>query len=365
MATGHRVWKRRVTVAVGAIGLVLGANAVLLVSAATPSGAVAETVTFRAVGFDPFQVPAGVTSLSVTALGAGGEVVGDRGPSGAGGSVSATLPVTACTTLEVLVGGSTIYSNGLPLGGGESGIWDSTETVLFMGAGGGGVGGQDGSVSGIGGAGGAGGGGAPFASPKDPVGGPAQAGGDGTQGTVSGGYPGLGATANYGAPGNGVDGGQNGGAEGTSGAGANGGGRGGGGGGGYWDGGGGGGGGMPTEGGGGGGGGSSFIEAFAQDPVFGVGAGPGDNGSVTISYSGATGSCPPPATTTPTTSATTTAATTPASGSSSGPTGPVLAYTGGPDSSTIAVGLSSLLVGGILLLLGRRRLLRERARHAR
>jgi hypothetical protein len=358
MAIGHRGWKRRFTVALGAIGLVVGANAIPLVADATPSGA--DTLTFIHAGFNPFQVPAGVTSLNVTALGAGGEVLTDRGPSGAGGSASATLPVTACTTLEVLVGGSSIASNGLPVGGGESGIWDSTETVLILGAGGGGVGGQDGSVSGIGGAGGAGGGGAPFVSPKDPVGGPAQAGGNGTQGTVNGGFPGLGATSNYGAPGNGVDGGQNGGSAGTSGAGANGGGRGGGGGGGYWDGGGGGGGGAPTEGGGGGGGGSSFIEAFAQDAVFGTGAAPGQNGSVTLSYSGATGTCPPPATTTPTTAATTTAAT--SSGSSAGPT---LAFTGGPALSTVLVGLTSLLAGGMLLLFSRRRLLRERARHAR
>jgi hypothetical protein len=362
-ATPRGGWKRRVTVALGAIGLFMGANAALLFAAATPSGA--DTLTFTAIGFSPFQVPAGVTSLSVTALGAGGGVVLDRGPSGPGGSASATVPVTACTALEVLVGPSTIATNGLPEGGGESGIWNSGEDVAFLVAGGGGAGGQDGSVSGIGGAGGAGGGGAAFATPANPVGGPGQAGADGTQGSVNGGLPGQGATFVNGADGNGVDGGQNGGVNGagTSGAGANGGGRGGGGAAGFYDGGGGGGGGTPTEGGGGGGGGSSYIEAFAQNPVFGTGAGPGDNGSVTISYSGANGTCPPPATTTPTTAATA-AATTP-SGSSTGPKGPVLAYTGGPGFSTIAVGLTSFVVGGMLLLLGRRRFVGARARHAR
>jgi hypothetical protein len=344
------------TVGLAAVGLVLGANAILAVVAATPSGA--DTLTFTTTGFNSFQVPAGVTSLTVTALGAGGEVTTGRGPSGAGGSASATLPVTACQTLEFLVGASSFASNGLPLGGGASAVEDATETYTVLVAGGGGVGGLDGSISGAGGAGGAGGGGAPFAATPDPLGGPAQAGGNGTQGTLNGGFPGMGGTQNGGTPGNGVDGGQNGSGS-SSGVGANGGGRGGGGGAGFSSGGGGGGGGAPTEGGGGGGGGASYIGSTATNPVFGTGAGSGDNGSITLSYSGATGSCTPTTTTT-----TTTVAAAPPSGTAS-PPAQTLAFTGGPSLWAVVVGLFSVVGGGMLLGLGRRRSPRERSRHAR
>jgi hypothetical protein len=343
------------TIGLAASGLVLGASAVLAVVAATPSGA--DTLTFTTPGFTLFQVPAGVTSLTVTALGAGGEVTTGRGASGAGGSVMATIPVSACGTLEILVGGSA-FSNGLPAGGGGSGVWDATETFNLLIAGGGGVGGQDGSVSGVGGAGGDGGAGAPFAVTPNPLGGPGQAGGDGTRGGGNGGFPGLGGGQNNGVDGNGVDGGQNG-SGGSSGVGANGGGRGGGSGVGFSAGGGGGGGGASTEGGGGGGGGASYIESIAQNPVFGTGAGPGENGSVTITDSGATGSCTPPPTTPPTTAP-------PAGGTSvGGAPGPTLAVTGGPSLWVVVVGMFSMIGGGALFGLGRRRSLRERARHSR
>jgi hypothetical protein len=346
-----------VTVGLAGVGLVLGANAVLAVVAATPSGA--DTLTFTNTGFTPFQVPAGVTTLTVTLLGAGGEVTTGRGPSGAGGSLTATIPTAPCQTLQVLVGASAIASNGLPLGGGASAIEDVTETYTLLTAGGGGVGGQDGSISGVGGAGGAGGGGAPFAATPNPLGGPAQAGGNGAQGTIDGGFGGMGGGQNNGAGGNGVDGGQNGTSQ-ASGAGANGGGHGGGGGAGFSLGGGGGGGGMPTEGGGGGGGGASYAESIATNVAFGTGAPGGANGSVTLSYSGATGSCTPTTTTTPTT----TVAAAPPSGPAS-PLGQTLAFTGGPSLWVVDVGLFSVVGGGVLLGLGRRRSLRDRSRHAR
>ena len=81
-----------------------------------------------------FIVPAGVTSIDVTANGAQG-----GGGGGLGASIKGTVAVTPGETISVLVGGTGgSYSNGNGGGGGGSFVWKNTGNVLLVAAGGGG-----------------------------------------------------------------------------------------------------------------------------------------------------------------------------------------------------------------------------------
>ena len=270
-------------------------------------------------GKQQFQVPAGVTQVTVVASGASGpygatgyycKVIG-----GLGGVVKATIPVTPGETLAVFVGGEgTIgapcgsqYGNGNggfngggrggragygyygDGGGGASDVRQGGSTLsnrVVVAAGGGGQGaryhggaagaggGRHGGAGGSGGSGPVGGGGGGGTQKRggrggtaDPYFGPPEAGHPGHHGSLGvGGRGGKGGLSlpGYDRPGGG----------------------GGGGGGGYYGGGGGGGGGGGEDGaaGGGGGGGSSYVEPGATNVKDKKGAAPAGNGQVVISW---------------------------------------------------------------------------------
>jgi Domain of unknown function DUF11 len=234
------------------------------VPAASAAAQTTATTSYSTPGSYTFTVPAGVTSISVTAVGAAG-YNHDVGI-GLGASVTGTLAVSPAEQLSVGVGGPGSVVAGGVGGGGNGGV----------GGGGNGGGGGGASLVGIpaeagsslivaGGSGGAGGGAG--------GGGNAGAPGVGPGGDPNGGNGGAGTTTAGGAGGSGGafdtsigDAGDPGtfGAGGDGGAGTDVGASGGGGGGGYY--GGGGGGGGAAEGvGGGGGGGSSFVTASATN----------------------------------------------------------------------------------------------------
>ncbi len=285
---------------------VLAVAAVLmLVSAMSASAAspVTQTKTFASVGESIFGVPAGVSSIAVTATGAEGGAGFPESTctAGEGAVVNATIPVTFGQTLFVEVGGA---------GG------DQSKEASFGGSNGGGQGAAD-----DGGFGSAGGGGASdvrtrsnstalsSADTRLLVAGGGGGGGDTFSSTCNGGNagssPGAGGTSSPaigGGPGSSSSGGSAGssasgcsspttGGLGTGGNGAPGTGScsksGGGGGGGYF--GGGGGGAGPFSGGAGGGAGSSHVESSATNVSIGTASsqpvdGPAVNGSVTFTY---------------------------------------------------------------------------------
>jgi hypothetical protein len=236
-------------------------------------------------------VPAGVTQMSVVvagALGGAGNNQGNGGyAGGAGGSVTAQLPVAAGTlTVDVGQAGST--GGAATFGGGGS--YGTGFTVSVEGASGGGASSiiEGGSTLLVAGGGGAGGGGAPGAGSLGGAGGQSgQNGLNGTGGCSTNSTGGTGATASaFGIGGIAGTGcgtsyvGANG-SLGTGGAGGNGAGGGGGGaGGGYY---GGGGGGGSAGAGGGGGGGSSFVANPIGTPTYITGTQNG-NGQVIISW---------------------------------------------------------------------------------
>jgi hypothetical protein len=165
--TSMRLSKAVLAAAVGLGGLGFG------VLSAPAAQAAPATVTYTAVGETPFVVPAGVTSLSVTAVGAAGAPGGGTsgGAGGPGAVVTApTVPVTPGTTLyvEVGAGGGTGGSVGGGAGGGESDIRTCPRTactnlgtttdprLLVAGGGGGGGAGGAGFTGGAGGNGGVG-----------------------------------------------------------------------------------------------------------------------------------------------------------------------------------------------------------------
>lgn len=264
------------------------AGAVLLAAAGSAQAA-QQTIT--RVGETAFTVPAGVTSLQISAIGgSGGNVISSSGgvlqAGGQGRSISATLAVTPGEVLYVEVGSD--GANGRNLGGGGGGgATDvrtcsagaqscangvaSLQTRLLVAGGGGGAGGSA--------AGGVGGGSDEAGSPGNGL--PASGGGAGTTngGGIGGGGGLLGAQSvggngSLGAGGDG--GGPNGGSQGGGNGGANGGGdggesdgtlsAGGGAGGGYYGGGGGQGSGQGAPGGGGGGGGgASYVTPGASN----------------------------------------------------------------------------------------------------
>jgi hypothetical protein len=285
--------------------LVRTALAALLAIAALlalPAVGAAQTLTFNAIGFANWQVPANVTSASVEVVGGSGGHDGAPGSSctpGLGGDVTGTLKLPPGEVIEVDVGGNGGDAAGHTGGLSGHGVGGYGGTVLASataagGGGGGGLTALSGVSSGLtvyaGGGGGCGG----FASSSGGNGGNGGASSlDGANGT--GGFSGAAGAGRSGA--NGGAGGANAPADSSHGAAANGplGGNGsgsnaflagGGGGGGGHDGGGGGGAAASNEGsGGGGGGGTSFIDnpETGTDWRFAPASHLG-NGWVTITY---------------------------------------------------------------------------------
>lgn len=95
-----------------------------------------------------YTVPAGVTSITVDANGAGGGVYpGGVGTAGAGGKMIATIPVTPGQILTVVVGGAggnSQYNRSGSGGGGFSGVLDAANNHLVSAGGGGGAAGNEG-----------------------------------------------------------------------------------------------------------------------------------------------------------------------------------------------------------------------------
>jgi len=254
---------------------------VLLLGMAAGVAASAATVTFTGTGVDSWTVPAGVSSVSIVAIGGGGGG-SNHSNGGAGGKVTATLAVTAGQVLSIYVGGGGGGSvTGGGGGGGSTNINAGGANQIIAGGGGG-----AGFDAGMGGGSGTGG------------------SGNGYQGAIgdfrSGGVGGNGGVGGYilGGNGNGGAGGLSQGSAGSgSGSGSGGTGQGdvghpflgGGGGGGY----GGGGGGLSgvNFGGSGGGGGGSVGPAGAVVSVGtnngAAGGGNGGDGSVVITYTAA------------------------------------------------------------------------------
>ena len=255
---------------------------------------------YTTAGNATYTVPAGVTSLTIKAWGAGGGGGGagpDRagGDGGGGGYASTTISVTPSENLTVYVGGGGVggtgYSTGTDSGnggggGGYSGVFRSTTPLLVAAGGGGGGGGNADSGSTArqpGDPGGAGGGIAGIAGDGNDTttggsGGTQSAGGSGgTSGGSTGSSLNGGAGGSNGAPqsNGGTNGGGNGGTQ-QNGGGPNKKPGGGGGGSGYY---GGGGGGMRDSrynGGAGGGGGSSYTTGSPATNAAGAGKDPGN-----------------------------------------------------------------------------------------
>jgi hypothetical protein len=281
-----------------------------------------------------YQVPAGICSVSIVAIGAsGGQWTPNshelEGQAGLGGMVSARVPVTPGSSLTVLVGGQGAPGMGgaapsvPPAAGGFNGGGNGgeAEAPRAFNAGGGGGGGASsvmvGSTPLVVAGGGGGIGGAVFANPSDGGDKGGNAGFPSAQPGSAGftlppfGTPGGGGTQTTGGAGGLNQGGSGTGQAGVASRGGDGGGgsayaSGGGGGGGGWFGGGGGGAGLVTGFGrdtvpaSGGGGGSSFgpsNASFVVYPTYG-------DGSVSIFFDPATDACPTTSTTTATTGAT-------------------------------------------------------------
>ncbi|WP_158430192.1 glycine-rich protein [Nocardia cyriacigeorgica] len=290
-------------------------------SSSTSSGNGSVVLTTGKIGYQTFEfrghteyfcVPAGVTSVTIDAVGGGGGHFGDTGIGGAGGGVTATVDVRPGTELAVTVGqwghdnggfgdghggrhgtapGSGGASGG---GGGGSTAVESTlspcgthapvgKSYLVVAGGGGGAGGNSGAGDGAGGDGGAGGN-------------PAHDGnsGDGNSDIGDGGSGGCGGRP----PGSGCNNSKHGGHGTDAPAGSSQGGAGGGGGGGYNGGGRGHGASVASDsgGGGGGGGGRSYAEPGAADVRYYQGtSGTGKaNGVVHISWQSLPGAEEPP-----------------------------------------------------------------------
>ncbi|WP_331736290.1 hypothetical protein [Streptomyces sp. NBC_00045] len=156
---------------------------------ATPAEAAPVTVTFNAGANQPFDVPSGVTQLTITATGAAGENAPDGGAGGTGDTVTGTVTVPSGTTtlyVNVATGGGAGGGPGTA-GGGSSdvrtcssagpgctltGVAATDPRLIVAGGGGGGgngisgfpptigaTGGNAGTTGQTGGSGGAGGGG--------------------------------------------------------------------------------------------------------------------------------------------------------------------------------------------------------------
>ncbi|ROP74608.1 invasin domain 3-containing protein [Curtobacterium sp. PhB115] len=123
---------RRAVATAAVSTLVVGAAAVAL---AAPASATTATVTYTS-GSNSFTVPAGVSALHVEALGGSGASMYGQIAGGAGGLVTADLPVTSGTTYTAVVGGNGGSGNGGANGGGNGAV---SPTYGTRGAGGGGA----------------------------------------------------------------------------------------------------------------------------------------------------------------------------------------------------------------------------------
>jgi hypothetical protein len=140
----------------GAVAATIG-----LVFSCAPAAASATTVTFTQPGVTTYTVPAGVTSISASAVGmAGGPGALTLYPNGFapasggdGGTAAGTVAVTPAETLQIVVGAVTTtaltlpYAGGAPNGGGGSALSAcasaaclAAPTPLLIAAGGGGGG---------------------------------------------------------------------------------------------------------------------------------------------------------------------------------------------------------------------------------
>jgi len=258
-----------------------------LVGISGTANAAVTSQTFTTAGTSTFAVPAGVTSITVKAWGAGGGGKSSAATGGGGGFAQATISVTPGESLEVKVGGGGggggggIGSNGGGGGGGYSALLRGATFLIQAGGGGGGSatltgnGGAGGGVSGVAGttSSGARGGGGGTASAGG-AGGTGFAGGDGAAGSANQG--GTGGIAGDGSGGGAGAGGTNGGgAGGPTGTGTSD--AGGGGGGGRFGGGGGEAASASGIAGGGGGGGSSLVTGTNTVQTAGSGTTPGNN----------------------------------------------------------------------------------------
>lgn len=273
----------------GAVATVSALAAATLSFAGSPAVAAPQTQTFGASNaWQEFTVPAGIDSVQLEIVGAGGGAGGRSGGTpGKGASGKVNVPVNAGQVLRFSIGskGTNAGDNKDDWGGGGVSIFAaggrgntgaSLLTTTSIGAGGGGGAATtvelDGQIvalaAGGGGGGGKGGGSGPAGGP----GGDAGAGGSNGSGNGSGG----GGAAGVAGSANGDTGGSA-----TSGSG---GGGGGGGGGGYNGGGGGAGGKSGAGGGGGGGGGSNFVDEAAATLAEGWSIPNSGNGKVVLSY---------------------------------------------------------------------------------
>jgi len=146
----------------------LGQAAVLLpvvtsIVAPTPlqaQSSLPQSATFNFTGaLQTFVVPSGVTRVGITAFGAQGGPAVNSGDLGLGGSVIATIPVKAGTTLNIFVGGQGgLGTSGFNGGAGGSGVDSTWDASHGPGGGGGatstGTGGSGGLYGGGGGGGG-------------------------------------------------------------------------------------------------------------------------------------------------------------------------------------------------------------------
>jgi hypothetical protein len=103
-------WVRRGRLAggrwVSALAVLPLAAAGLVAQAGVAGPALAATSTFIYTGLEQtYTVPAGVSAVTITAVGAPGGAGNPVAPGGKGASVTATVAVTAGATLYVLVGG--------------------------------------------------------------------------------------------------------------------------------------------------------------------------------------------------------------------------------------------------------------------
>lgn len=276
-------------------------------------GSTTTTSTYYSDGDFSYEVPSGVTSVTVKVWGAGGGAgagnneSGTGGDGGGGGYAKSVLTVTPSETLTVRVGTGGTGAGGSRRGGsggGYSAVLRSA-TFLVQAGGGGGGGGAEGSNSGDGGDGGAGGGSSGVAGQNGEASGFGRGGAAGTSGSGgSGGAAGTNGAA--GAAGAANAGGDAGASTGTcnaaiSGTGGNGGTGaggaggndttscegGGGGGGGRYGGGGGGSVNSNNRGAGGGGGGSSLVTGTSTVETAGSGTAPGNSGDSERSSAGA------------------------------------------------------------------------------
>jgi hypothetical protein len=249
----------------------------LFVAALSAGSAMATTVTFNTVGTNTWIVPAGVTSISIVAIGGGGGAGSISGGNGGnGGRVTATIVVVPNDSINFAVGGGGAYGGGGGGGGGSSVVTNTTTatTLLIAGGGGGGgfslnpTGGAGGDGNGSNGANGSGGG--PGGGGGSAGVGGAAGGGTSTAGSATVGGIGIGSSPATGGTEGGVGGNSPGGFGGGGGAGY------------------GGGGGSGSAGfnaGGGGGGGSFGTGTFVVSVGSNAGIqSSGGNGSIVVTY---------------------------------------------------------------------------------